>query len=275
MRTLIIQHDDDAGAGVMQEPWEAAGEVVLWFPERAPERPDLDGIDAVVSLGGNANPDEDVRPWLLPELDLLEEALDIGTPILGICLGGQLLARAAGGRVGKALHAELAVWRDVGMQREAADDVLFAAMPLPFFGFEWHAYGFEAPPGAVILAANDAGQQAFRIQNRAWGIQFHLEVDGETVADWAGLGAEIVESAGGGVERLAKSTETFLATSMAAAKEVAERFAVAALVACGEVPPEALAALERRPDPIAEAQAAGVPPEVIAAMLQMRADQRF
>ena len=274
MRTLIIQHDDNTGPGVMRDAIAAAGEIVMWHPVQDNERHELEGIDAVFIMGGNANPTEDFHPWLAGELDLIEEALDVGTPILGICLGGQLLARAAGGVVGKAVKPEVAAWRDVGIQREAADDLLLAAMPLPFFGFQWHSYGFEAPPGAVLLAANDSGQQAFRLQNRAWGLQFHLEIDAEIVAEWANEAPEIVD-ANGGFERLSKATETFVTISVAAAREVAERFAIAAQVTCGELSPDALAALERRPDPIAEAQALGVPPEVIAAMLRMRDQQRF
>ncbi len=96
----------------------------------------------------------------------------------------------------------------------------------------------------------------------------------EIVAEWANEAPEIID-AHGGFERLGKSTETFVTISVAAAREVAERFAIAAQVTCGELSPEALAALERRPDPIAEAQALGVPPEVIAAMLRMRDQQRF
>lgn len=246
MRTLIIQHDDDSGPGVMHEPLAAASAIALWHTEREPHRPDLDGVGALLVLGGNANPDEDYHPWLAPELDLIEEALDVGVPILGICLGGQLLARVAGGRVGPAVKPELAAWRDVGVLAEAADDVLLGALPRPFFGFEWHKYGFEAPPGATLLAANDAGQQAFRVQNRAWGLQFHLEINAATVNDWAISGAAMVEE-NGGAERLAKSTATFLGTSMATARAVANRFALAAQVACGELPPEALATLEYRP----------------------------
>jgi GMP synthase (glutamine-hydrolysing) len=88
MRTLIIQHDDNTGPGVMRDAIAAAGEIVMWHPVQDNERPELEGIDAVFIMGGHANPTEDFHPWLAGELDLIEEALDIGTPILGICLGG-------------------------------------------------------------------------------------------------------------------------------------------------------------------------------------------
>lgn len=275
MRILIIQHDADGGPGVLLPPLESAAEIAYWRVWESPERPDLDGFDAVVSLGGTAHPDQDdTHPWLAAELDLLEEALDFGTPVLGVCLGSQLLARAGGGQVGQVERPEVGVFRDVGVRAEARDDLLFAALPRPFFGLEWHYYGFELPPGATLLAANDSSNQAFRLQNRAWGVQFHLEIDAPGLLGWADLAPEVIEAAGGRA-RFEKSIETFMDQSTAAARSVAERFAVVVSVTAGELPPAALDALEHRPDPIAEAQAAGVPPEVIAAMLQMRDQQRF
>ena len=275
MRTLIIQHDHDGYPGALLEPIERAGSVQRWDTFTHPERPDLDGIDAIVSLGGTAHPDQDhAEPWLAAELDLLEEALDLGIPILGVCLGGQLLARAAGGQIGKVETPEVARFADVGVLPEAADDLLLAGMPRPFFGFEWHWYGVRAPPGATLLAQNESTHQAFRVQNRAWGLQFHIEVTAETLMEWADAAPDTIEEFGGR-ERFNKTVETFIGQSTAAAKELAERFMVVAAVSNGELGPEVLASLEVRPDPIAEAQAAGVPPDVIEAMSRMRNEQRF
>lgn len=275
MRTLIIQHDHDGYPGALLAPIEAAGEVVRWETYVDPERPDLDGITAIVSLGGTAHPDQDhAEPWLAAELDVLEEALDTGVPILGVCLGGQLLARAAGGAIGKVEQPEVARFADVGLLADAADDLLLAGMPRPFFGFEWHWYGFQAPPGATLLARNDSTQQAFRVQNRAWGLQFHIEVTAATLAEWADAAPDTIEEFGGR-GRFDKAVETFIGQSEEAAKELAERFMVVAGVSCGMVEPEALLTLEVRPDPIAQAAEAGVPPEVLAAMQRMREDQRF
>ena len=275
MRTLIIQHDHDGYPGALLEPIERAGSVQRWDTFTQPERPDLDGIDAIVSLGGTAHPDQDhAEPWLAAELDLLEEALDLGIPILGVCLGGQLLARAAGGQIGKVETPEVARFADVGVLPDAADDLLLAGLPRPFFGFEWHWYGFRAPPGATLLAQNESTHQAFRVQNRAWGLQFHIEVTAETLMEWADAAPETIEEFGGR-ERFNKTVETFIGQSTAAAKELAERFMVVAAVSNGELGPEVLASLEVRPDPIAEAQAAGVPPDVIEAMSRMRNEQRF
>ena len=275
MRTLIIQHDHDGYPGALLEPIERAGSVQRWDTFTQPERPDLDGIDAIVSLGGTAHPDQDhAEPWLAAELDLLEEALDLGIPVLGVCLGGQLLARAAGGQIGKVETPEVARFADVGVLPDAADDLLLAGLPRPFFGFEWHWYGFRAPPGATLLAQNESTHQAFRVQNRAWGLQFHIEVTAETLMEWADAAPDTIEEFGGR-ERFNKTVETFIGQSTAAAKELAERFMVVAAVSNGELGPEVLASLEVRPDPIAEAQAAGVPPDVIEAMSRMRNEQRY
>jgi hypothetical protein len=112
------------------------------------------------------------------------------------------------------------------------------------------------------------------VQNRAWGLQFHIVVTAETLTEWAVAAPDTIEEFGGRA-RFDKSVETFIDQSTAAAKELAERFMVVAAVSNGEVGPEVLASLEVRPDPIAEAEAAGVPPDVIEAMARMRNEQRF
>lgn len=168
----------------------------------------------------------------------------------------------------------MARFADIGLLPDAIDDLLLAGMPRPFFGFEWHWYGFQAPPGATLLARNESTHQAFRVQNRAWGLQFHIEVTAATLAEWADAATDTIEEFGGRA-RFDKAVETFIDQSTVAAKQLAERFMVVAAVSSGEVGPEVLASLEVRSDPIAEAEAAGIPPEVIVAMRQMREQQRF
>jgi len=275
VRTLFIQHDHDGYAGALLAPLEAAGPVSFWRTYEQAERPDLEDHDAIVSLGGTAHPDQDgTEPWIAAELDLLEEALDLGVPILGVCLGGQLLARAGGGSIHAVEQPEVARFADVGLTREADDDLLLAGMPRPFYGFEWHWYGFAPPPGATVLARNDSTTQAFRLQNRAWGLQFHIEVEAPALAEWADAAPQVVE-AHGGRARFDKAVETFIGQSTAAARELAERFAVVAAVSCGEVPADVLASLEVRPDPIEQAAREGAPPEVLEAMRRLQGEQRY
>src|SRR4051794_13177438 len=124
-------------------------------------------------FGGEANVDqEDAHPWLIEEKALVRDLLEHGTPLLGVCLGAQLIAEVAGARVERLPRPEIG-WHEVGC---AGGDSLLA--------FEWHRYGFaEAPPGAVELARNEVGCQAFRLGS-ALGIQFHAEVDEQTVRGW-------------------------------------------------------------------------------------------
>jgi GMP synthase-like glutamine amidotransferase len=124
---------------------------------------------------------ETEHPWLRTEKTMLEEALDRGVPVLGVCLGAQLVAGAAGARVGKAERPEIG-WHPVELTGEP--DPLFDGLPQRFEAFEWHSYQFDLPPGAAPLARNAVGLQAYRAGERAWGVQFHAEVTGPTVDGW-------------------------------------------------------------------------------------------
>jgi GMP synthase (glutamine-hydrolysing) len=139
-------------------------------------------------FGGEANVD-DSHDWLEDERELIRAWLEDGTPLLGVCLGAQLIADVAGADV-RRLDVPEVGWHEVAGSGE--DPVVRAGS---YLAFEWHRYGFAAaPPGAVELARNDVGCQAFRLGN-AWGIQFHAEVDGPTVEGWIrdygpGVGAD-------------------------------------------------------------------------------------
>jgi GMP synthase (glutamine-hydrolysing) len=125
----------------------------------------------------------DRRPYLRTELELLAEALHEGVPVLGICLGSQLLARAAGATVHRARAPEIG-WREVELCSAAAADRVVGALPRRFVAFQWHSYAFEIPFGAVELARNEVCPQAYRIGECAWGVQFHPEVTEEILAGW-------------------------------------------------------------------------------------------
>jgi GMP synthase-like glutamine amidotransferase len=130
--------------------------------------------DAVMIFGGEANVD-DSYDWLAEEKELIRGWLSDGTPLLGVCLGAQLIADVAGAEVRRLSEPEIG-WHEVRGDGER--------LPERFLAFEWHRYGFgSAPPGAVELAGNDVSCQAFQLGN-AYGIQFHAEVDQPTVEGW-------------------------------------------------------------------------------------------
>jgi GMP synthase (glutamine-hydrolysing) len=182
MRVLAVTHGPSVGPGVFADAVQEAGhELVEWPVQlggRAPE-----GADAVIVLGGAMHPDEDERHgWLSTELRWLEGLLDQGTPLLGVCLGSQLVARAAGAEVFRSSESEVG-WLPVERTAAAADDPVAGALPERFDAFEWHHYTHTLPAGAVELARSRVCTQAFRLGN-AWGVQFHPEVRAEQVEEW-------------------------------------------------------------------------------------------
>jgi len=126
---------------------------------------------------------EDRHPWLRAEKALLAELLDRGVPLLGVCLGAQLLAEAAGAPARRAGEPEIG-WYDVEVAPEASGDPLLAPIGPRFEAFEWHSYEFPLPPGATPLASSDSCLQAYRLGTLAWGIQFHAEVTTKEVEAW-------------------------------------------------------------------------------------------
>jgi GMP synthase-like glutamine amidotransferase len=178
MDVLALIHGETARAGILPE-------VVRRRGDRLEEhhfgwgRPLPAGFDALLVLGGGMHPDhEEQHPWLLEELELLRE---LEVPALGICLGAQLIARAAGAAVFPAREPEIG-WREV--ERTAAHDPVLGALPPRFTALQWHWYTHDVPAGAVELARSDVCTQAFRIGD-AWGVQFHPEVTGWHLDRWA------------------------------------------------------------------------------------------
>jgi len=186
MRVLAIVHQGDAGPGVFADAMRSGGvQLDTWLPaeEDLPPR-DLRDYAAVLTFGGAMHADqESSHPWLADEKALLRELLERGTPLLGVCLGAQLLAAAAGAPVGRAREPEIG-WHDVEVTAEGARDPLLTPLAPGFNGFQWHSYEFALPPGAVSLASSEVCLQAFRLNDAAWGIQFHAEVTRADAEAW-------------------------------------------------------------------------------------------
>ena len=163
MRVLSVVHHLDAAAGVFEEPALAAGhELVAWLPHESPP-PALDGFDAAIVFGGEAQVDEeDAYPWLRPEKDLVAELLQREVPLLGVCLGSQLVADVAGAVVRRAAAPEIG-WHEIELTPEGANDPVLGFLPARFESFGWHYYEWLLPPGAVELARSAACLQAFRL----------------------------------------------------------------------------------------------------------------
>lgn len=153
---------------------------------RTPQaQPDLDGCDALIVLGGPMGvADQQRYPHLQTELRLIEAALGQGVPVLGICLGAQLLAHALGAAVTPNPRAELG-WHEVRLLPAGLQDAVLGRLGPAAPIFHWHSDTFAIPAGAERLAESDlCAHQAFRYGQRAYGLQFHLEVDQPLIERW-------------------------------------------------------------------------------------------
>ncbi len=186
----------------------------------------LDPYDAVLVCGGTANTHETDRyPWLDHERVLLAEAVERGIPTMGLCLGAQLLAQAAGGSVYPAHPPEVG-WHAVERAPDAADDpVLGGAMPARFMALQWHFYACELPPAAVELARSPVCVQAFRIGPAAWGTQFHIEVTRDILLEWGREGADELLRNGYDAARYRRELAEHLPAHEAIGREMGRRFA--------------------------------------------------
>lgn len=191
MKLLVLQHAEVEHPGVFRRfleedghSWDAveldAGEAL----------PSLDGYDALWVMGGPMDVwQEDEHPWLKEEKAFIREAVEgRGLPFLGLCLGHQLLAEALGGKVEPSKTPEIGVM-DVQMTEAGATGVMLDGLPERIPCLQWHsAEVTEIPPGTQVLATSPAcAVQAMRWETRAFSAQFHIEVEDDTVANWADI----------------------------------------------------------------------------------------
>lgn len=184
-RILSIMHPDGGTSGVLHDGAAAAGhEIEEWCPALAPEPPrPLGGYAALLVLGGEQNVcEQDRYPYLTGEIALLRSWLSAGRPVLGICLGAQLIAEATGGSVVRASEREVG-WPDVELTDAGRADPVIGFGEPRFASLQWHTYAVELPPGAQVLARSPVCVQAFRL-GEAWGLQYHPEVTGEILEGW-------------------------------------------------------------------------------------------
>ncbi len=184
-RILAIMHPGGGTSGVFHDGARAAGRTIEeWTPAERPEPPrPLGDYGGLLVLGGEQNVcEQDRYPYLADELDLIGEWLAGGLPLLGVCLGAQLIAQAGGGVVVRADERELG-WLEVERLDAGARDPLLGFAAAHFTALQWHSYAVEPPPGAVALASSPVCLQAYRA-GEAWGVQYHPEVTPQILEDW-------------------------------------------------------------------------------------------
>lgn len=179
-------HGPLARAELFEDMIRAEGhELDEWslIDEPAPPR-DVGDYDAVLIFGGHMNVHEEQKhPWLREEDDVIRHIVAREVPLLGVCLGGQLLAKASGAAVGRSPEPERGFTR-VTLSDDAANDPVFGALPREFDVFNLHGDAFETPATGVELARSRVCTQAIRVGAAAWGVQFHPEVRISQVEAW-------------------------------------------------------------------------------------------
>lgn len=199
MRALVLQHIAVEGPGSLAPLLRTRGwdldTVALYAGDRVPAQPRA--YQAIIVMGGPMGVyDEDTYPFLRAEHEFLQQAIAQEVPLLGICLGAQLLARALGARVYRNARREIG-WYTVDLTPAGRADALFADVGSPLRVFEWHSDAFDLPAGATHLAwSADCAHQAFRYGDRTYGILFHLELLPEMIRAWLkAFHAELAEEA--------------------------------------------------------------------------------
>ena len=186
---LVFQHIECETPGIfldlLCEQKRPIETVKLYEGEQPPD--DLSPFSGLLVMGGPMSVnDEADYPWLKAEDRILKEALALDVPTLGICLGSQLIAKAAGGAVRRGPLKEIG-WYPVRLTAAARHDRLFRESPETIEVFQWHGEYFDTPSGAVNLASSDLYQcQAFSIGQNVYGLLFHLEVTAQMVKEWVG-----------------------------------------------------------------------------------------
>lgn len=182
---LVLQHASCEPPGVYEDELRARGVAFdRVVTAESDALPDWRPYTAIVAMGGAMGAyEEDLHPWLAAEKRLIGEAVGAGRAYWGVCLGAQLLAAALGASVTPGAAPEVGV-SEVMLTPEAAGDPVFCVAPPTFRTLQWHGDTYDLPAGAVRLARSERyEQQAFKRGN-AYGVQFHLEVDGGLAAKW-------------------------------------------------------------------------------------------
>jgi len=214
-RTLILQHEEPTPPGLMTD-WlaeQAAHVEVLRIDENEAEVNPRD-YDLIVSLGSEFAAFDDSIPFVQREVKLYQQAIEADVPILGLCFGGQMLARVLGSRLFRAGQAEIG-WLPVRTHHPE----LVSTGPW----FQWHFDTFTAPPGAKLIAETDAAPQAF-ISGRSLGLQFHPEVTPEIMDEWVRAYPHELEAEGVDPQGLLAETRQRAAQSRQTTWRLFDRF---------------------------------------------------
>ena len=197
-KSLIIKHNPSEGGGLFEKILKERGweqEILpLYSGKVLPDSVDSYGLTLIMGGPMSAN-DEDRFPFLKKEIPFVRQMLKLGKPVLGICLGAQIMAKSLGARVYPGPHKEIG-WYFLNQTPSAKSDPLFSLLDSYFLVFQWHGETFDLPNGGICLAGNEAyPSQAFRFGEWAYGLQFHFEVTEPMIKTWLGQWSEEIKKA--------------------------------------------------------------------------------
>ena len=184
-RVLAFRHVPFEGLGLIENGLRAHGigfdYADLYLPGSA--LPDLGDYQGLIFMGGPMSVNDNL-PYLILEQEIIRQAFQLRMPVLGVCLGSQLIAKALGGQVRRNPVKEIG-WFDIELTEAGRRDPVLSPAGDRETVFHWHSETFELPPGAVLLASSERClNQAFRLESYVYGLQFHLEVTQEMIVDW-------------------------------------------------------------------------------------------
>jgi GMP synthase-like glutamine amidotransferase len=214
-RVLVLEHERATPAGLVEDWLDGHdADVELVRVDEGAESGPPQEYELIVSLGSERSALDEHVPWIARELQLLGDAVAGDVPVLGICFGGQLLARALGGEVRRCARAEIG-WLEV----ESDSPELIPPGPW----LQWHFDTFSRPPAAAQLARSPVGPQAFT-QGRSLGVQFHPEIDIEIMSDWTSQYRDELERQGVEAARLLEETTRLLPAARESSMSLFEAF---------------------------------------------------
>jgi GMP synthase (glutamine-hydrolysing) len=229
-RLLVLQHIACEHLGLIEPALKERGMEYRYVRPFAGELlpKDLAGWDGVIALGGPMSANDGERlGFIADELRLLTKVLETGMPALGICLGAQLIAKAAGAEVIPGEEREIG-WYPLTLTEDGGKDRLLTGLPDTFPVFQWHGETFDIPRGAVRLAGSERyANQAFRLGEKVYGLQFHLETTAPMIIEWLDLYREEHATCGGTVQGRASvmaKTALLKAAAEARARQVFGRY---------------------------------------------------
>lgn len=226
---LILQHEAHEGIGAWEPLFKAQGRRVvtrkLFEGEKVPLEEELCEWDGIVIMGGSMSAnDGDKLDFIRDEISMVPQAIELKIPLLGVCLGSQIIAKALKSKISKLPKKEIG-WYPMHLGLSSSKDNLLGGLSGPLMMFQWHGETFELPSGSVHLAKSElCPNQAFKYTDRVYGLQFHCELTDSMIRDWVERGREEILQAGLSPEFILEKTPKFLPTLRHWATQIANKW---------------------------------------------------